>query len=159
MAVPCPQNSAGPGGPGDDRCTCSVGFFAVGGGGPKLNAKTNKFNTDGCKACTDVANKKTGATLKCTNSSDTTVSACADGYRLASDSKSCLPDCADGYYIVKQKGKKFLSEVDIKFWLQDKIPKYKLPKRIFFWENLTKTSYGKVAKNQIKKEFFAKNNL
>ena len=47
-----------------------------------------------------------------------------------------------------------VSEPAMKRWLQDKITSYKMPKRIFFWKMLPKSSYGKVAKKDIKKRLY-----
>lgn len=37
-------------------------------------------------------------------------------------------------------------------WLSSKVPRYKMPKHIFFWDELPKSGYGKVPKRMVKDE-------
>jgi fatty-acyl-CoA synthase len=41
-------------------------------------------------------------------------------------------------------------------FLTPKVPRYKLPKRIVFWDALPKSGYGKIPKRLIKDELFAR---
>ncbi|SDA92571.1 acyl-CoA synthetase [Mesorhizobium qingshengii] len=43
-----------------------------------------------------------------------------------------------------------VATLDVDAWLQDKIARYKLPKRYVFWSELPKSGYGKVAKKAIR---------
>jgi acyl-CoA synthetase (AMP-forming)/AMP-acid ligase II len=43
-------------------------------------------------------------------------------------------------------------EADLLAWLDGKVSRYKLPKRIFFWEALPKSAYGKITKIAIRSE-------
>jgi fatty-acyl-CoA synthase len=45
-----------------------------------------------------------------------------------------------------------LDEPALLEWLSDKVARYKLPRRVFFWETLPKSGYGKVPKNLVKEE-------
>jgi non-ribosomal peptide synthetase component E (peptide arylation enzyme) len=36
------------------------------------------------------------------------------------------------------------------------VARYKLPKRVFFWEELPRSGYGKIAKNMIRAELEAR---
>jgi fatty-acyl-CoA synthase len=44
-------------------------------------------------------------------------------------------------------------------WLQDRVARYKLPKRFLFWEALPKSAYGKVPKKMILAELEARGEL
>lgn len=48
-----------------------------------------------------------------------------------------------------------LSEGELLGWMTDKIARYKLPKRVFFWEALPKSAYGKITKKNIRSELEA----
>ena len=43
-----------------------------------------------------------------------------------------------------------LAEDDVHAWLRDRVASYKVPKRVFFWDELPKSGYGKVEKKTIK---------
>ena len=47
-----------------------------------------------------------------------------------------------------------IPELEMKTWLKDKIANYKVPKRIFFWDALPKSSYGKIAKRVIREKLY-----
>ena len=64
-----------------------------------------------------------------------------------------------GVAICVRKEKGHITESEITGWLQDKLAQYKLPKQIFFWESLPKSSYGKVSKKQIKDELYKRDLL
>lgn len=49
-----------------------------------------------------------------------------------------------------------VSENDLFAYLADKIPRYKMPKRFFFWEALPKSGYGKIPKRLIRDELEAR---
>jgi fatty-acyl-CoA synthase len=49
-----------------------------------------------------------------------------------------------------------LDERDLLAWLDGKIARYKLPKRVFFWDALPKSAYGKITKKTIRAELEAK---
>jgi acyl-CoA synthetase (AMP-forming)/AMP-acid ligase II len=49
-----------------------------------------------------------------------------------------------------------LSERDLIAWMEDKVARYKLPKRIFFWEALPKSAYGKITKKDVRAELEAR---
>ncbi len=42
-----------------------------------------------------------------------------------------------------------LNEAQLLEWMEGKIARYKLPKRVFFWEELPKSAYGKITKKNI----------
>jgi len=44
-------------------------------------------------------------------------------------------------------------------FLKDKLARYKQPRRVFFWEELPKSGYGKVPKHLIRKELYARGDL
>ena len=41
-------------------------------------------------------------------------------------------------------------------YLAPKVPRYKMPKRFFFWDSLPKSGYGKIPKRLIKDELEAR---
>jgi fatty-acyl-CoA synthase len=49
-----------------------------------------------------------------------------------------------------------LNERELLAWLDGKIARYKLPKRVFFWDGLPKSAYGKITKRTIREELEAK---
>ncbi|MCY3125774.1 acyl-CoA synthetase, partial [Acinetobacter baumannii] len=49
-----------------------------------------------------------------------------------------------------------LSEGELLTWLDGRIARYKLPKRVFFWDALPKSAYGKITKRTIREELEAK---
>ncbi|PVE21779.1 acyl-CoA synthetase [Microvirga sp. KLBC 81] len=49
-----------------------------------------------------------------------------------------------------------LSERELLAWMEGKVARYKLPKRVFFWEALPKSAYGKITKKDIRAELEAR---
>ncbi|HMO28266.1 acyl-CoA synthetase [Enterovirga sp.] len=49
-----------------------------------------------------------------------------------------------------------LGEAELLGWLEGKVARYKLPKRIFFWDELPKSGYGKITKKNIRAELEAR---
>lgn len=49
-----------------------------------------------------------------------------------------------------------LSEAEMLDFLSDKISRYKMPKRFFFWDALPKSGYGKIPKRMVKDEIVAR---
>jgi fatty-acyl-CoA synthase len=49
-----------------------------------------------------------------------------------------------------------LTEEDLLGWLGPKVARYKLPRRVFFWEALPKSGYGKVPKRMVRDEMQAR---
>jgi acyl-CoA synthetase (AMP-forming)/AMP-acid ligase II len=41
-------------------------------------------------------------------------------------------------------------------WLEGQVPRYKMPKRVFFWDELPKSGYGKITKKTIRAELEAR---
>ncbi len=52
-----------------------------------------------------------------------------------------------------------LTEAALIGWLQDRVSRYKLPKRVFFWDALPKSAYGKITKKDIRAELTARGEL
>ena len=44
------------------------------------------------------------------------------------------------------------AEAELRGWLEDKIARYKMPKRFVFWNEMPKSAYGKIAKKLIREE-------
>ncbi|MFC4175058.1 acyl-CoA synthetase [Microvirga sp. GCM10011540] len=51
------------------------------------------------------------------------------------------------------------NEHELLTWLDGKVARYKLPKRVFFWEELPKSAYGKITKKNIRAELEARGDL
>jgi acyl-CoA synthetase (AMP-forming)/AMP-acid ligase II len=51
------------------------------------------------------------------------------------------------------------SESELLAWLDSKVARYKLPKRVFFWDTLPRSAYGKITKKDIRTELEARGNL
>ena len=49
-----------------------------------------------------------------------------------------------------------LDERELLAWLESRIARYKLPKKVFFWEALPKSAYGKITKKTIREELETK---
>ena len=49
-----------------------------------------------------------------------------------------------------------LTERELLDWLDDKVARYKLPKRVFFWDELPKSGYGKITKKIVRDELEAR---
>ena len=49
-----------------------------------------------------------------------------------------------------------LAEAELIAWMEARIARYKVPKRVFFWDALPKSGYGKITKNLIRAELEAR---
>jgi fatty-acyl-CoA synthase len=49
-----------------------------------------------------------------------------------------------------------LGERELLAWIEGKVSRYKLPKRVFFWEALPKSGYGKITKKIVREELEAR---
>ncbi|WP_262299320.1 acyl-CoA synthetase [Microvirga sesbaniae] len=52
-----------------------------------------------------------------------------------------------------------VSEGELLAWMDGKVSRYKLPKRIFFWEALPRSAYGKITKKDIRAELEKRGSL
>ncbi len=52
-----------------------------------------------------------------------------------------------------------VSEADVAAFLDGKVSRYKLPKRVFFWEALPKSAYGKITKKMVREALEARGHL
>jgi fatty-acyl-CoA synthase len=57
---------------------------------------------------------------------------------------------------VPREGASAVSELELATFLATKVPRYKMPKRFFFWEALPKSGYGKVPKRLVRDELEAR---
>jgi fatty-acyl-CoA synthase len=57
---------------------------------------------------------------------------------------------------VAREGASAVSELELATFLAAKVPRYKMPKRFFFWESLPKSGYGKVPKRLVRDELEAR---
>jgi fatty-acyl-CoA synthase len=57
---------------------------------------------------------------------------------------------------VPREGQGAVSELELAAFLATKVPRYKMPKRFFFWEALPKSGYGKVPKRLVRDELEAR---
>ncbi len=57
---------------------------------------------------------------------------------------------------VAREGAKPVSEAELAAFLGPKVPRYKMPKRFFFWDALPKSGYGKVPKRMVRDELEAR---
>lgn len=57
---------------------------------------------------------------------------------------------------VARKGAAAVGEAELAAYLAPKVPRYKMPKRFFFWETLPKSGYGKVPKRLVRDELEAR---
>lgn len=52
-----------------------------------------------------------------------------------------------------------LNEPELLAWLEPKVARYKLPKRVVFWDELPRSGYGKITKKMIREELDARGDL
>src|SRR5438552_6645449 len=57
---------------------------------------------------------------------------------------------------VAREGAAEVSEAELAAFLAPKVPRYKMPKRFFFWEALPKSGYGKIPKRLVRDELEAR---
>jgi fatty-acyl-CoA synthase len=57
---------------------------------------------------------------------------------------------------VPREGANPVSEAEMAAFLSPKVPRYKMPKRFFFWEALPKSGYGKIPKRMVRDELEAR---
>jgi fatty-acyl-CoA synthase len=57
---------------------------------------------------------------------------------------------------VTREGTAVVSELELATFLAAKVPRYKMPKRFFFWDALPKSGYGKVPKRMVRDELEAR---
>jgi fatty-acyl-CoA synthase len=57
---------------------------------------------------------------------------------------------------VAREGAGAVSELELATFLAAKVPRYKMPKRFFFWDALPKSGYGKVPKRLVRNELEAR---
>ncbi len=57
---------------------------------------------------------------------------------------------------VAREGAASVNEAELAAFLASKVPRYKMPKRFFFWEALPKSGYGKVPKRMVRDELEAR---
>jgi fatty-acyl-CoA synthase len=57
---------------------------------------------------------------------------------------------------VAREGAKPVSEAEMAAFLSPKVPRYKMPKRFFFWDALPKSGYGKIPKRMVRDELEAR---
>ncbi|MGX9428195.1 MULTISPECIES: acyl-CoA synthetase [Bradyrhizobium] len=57
---------------------------------------------------------------------------------------------------VAREGASAVGEAELAAYLAPKVPRYKMPKRFFFWEALPKSGYGKIPKRLIRDELEAR---
>jgi fatty-acyl-CoA synthase len=57
---------------------------------------------------------------------------------------------------VASEGAASVSEADMAAFLAPKVPRYKMPKRFFFWDALPKSGYGKIPKRLVRDELEAR---
>jgi len=57
---------------------------------------------------------------------------------------------------VPREGAKPVSEAEMAAFLSPKVPRYKMPKRFFFWDALPKSGYGKIPKRMVRDELEAR---
>ena len=49
-----------------------------------------------------------------------------------------------------------MTEAEMAAFLSPKVPRYKMPKRFFFWNELPKSGYGKIPKRLVRDELEAR---
>jgi len=52
-----------------------------------------------------------------------------------------------------------LEEAELLGWIEGKVSRYKLPKKVIFWDELPKSAYGKITKKLIREELAARGHL
>ena len=55
-----------------------------------------------------------------------------------------------------REGAAEVTELELATFLATQVPRYKMPKRFFFWDALPKSGYGKVPKRMVRDELEAR---
>lgn len=61
-----------------------------------------------------------------------------------------------GVAVVVRRAGADIAEAELLAWLEPKIARYKLPRRIIFWDSLPKSAYGKITKKLVREELVAR---
>jgi acyl-CoA synthetase (AMP-forming)/AMP-acid ligase II len=61
-----------------------------------------------------------------------------------------------GYAVAVLRPGAVLAEADLLAWMEGKVSRYKLPKRVFFWDEMPKSGYGKITKKIVKEAMEAR---
>jgi fatty-acyl-CoA synthase len=61
-----------------------------------------------------------------------------------------------GFAVCVLRSDAALTEQELLAWLAPKVARYKLPKRVFFWNELPRSGYGKITKKLIRTELDAR---
>ena len=61
-----------------------------------------------------------------------------------------------GVAVCVLRGNTAVNEPELLGWLEGKVSRYKLPKRVFFWDALPKSAYGKITKKDVRSELEAR---
>jgi acyl-CoA synthetase (AMP-forming)/AMP-acid ligase II len=61
-----------------------------------------------------------------------------------------------GYAVAVLRPGAVLEEADLLAWMEGKVSRYKLPKRVFFWDEMPKSGYGKITKKIVKEALAAR---
>ncbi len=153
-------------GPGEtgEICVCGVAVFAGYYDNPEANAKAFR---DGWFRTGDLGHMDAEGFLYITGrASDMYISGGSNVYPREIEEKVLRhPDVAEvailgvpdrvwgevGVAVCVRRGDG-LDESALLAWLEGQVPRYKMPRRVFFWEELPKSGYGKITKKIIRAE-------
>ncbi|GJE42709.1 acyl-CoA synthetase [Methylobacterium soli] len=150
-------------------CTCGPAVFAGYYANPEANAKAFR---DGWFRTGDVGHLDAEGYLFITGrASDMYISGGSNVYPRETEEKILkhpavaevailgIPDTTwgeVGVAVCVLRPGEGLGERELLTWLADKVARYKLPKRVFFWDALPRSGYGKITKKAVQAELEAR---
>jgi acyl-CoA synthetase (AMP-forming)/AMP-acid ligase II len=150
-------------------CVCGVAVFAGYYDNPEANAKAFR---DGWFRTGDLGHLDEQGFLYITGrASDMYISGGSNVYPREIEEKVLKhPDVAEvaivgvpdrvwgevGVAVCVLRAEAALDEGALLAWMEGQVPRYKMPKRIFFWAELPKSGYGKITKKTIRAELEAR---
>jgi acyl-CoA synthetase (AMP-forming)/AMP-acid ligase II len=167
MQVSVQNQQGGEVSPGEtgEICVCGPAVFAGYYNNPEANAKAFR---DGWFRTGDLGHVDEEGYLYITGrASDMYISGGSNVYPREIEEKILThPDIAEvavlgvpdrawgelGVAVCVRRSATGVSESELLAWMEDKVSRYKLPKRVFFWEALPRSAYGKIAKKDIRAE-------
>ncbi len=158
-----------PAGETGEICVCGPAVFAGYYANPEANAKAFR---DGWFLTGDLGHMDEKGFLYITGrASDTYISGGSNIYPRETEEKMLKhPAIAEvailgvpdriwgevGVAVCVLRPEAALNERELLGWMEGKVARYKLPKRVFFWEALPKSGYGKTAKKDVRAELEAR---
>ncbi len=172
VSIQAPDGRELPPGETGDICVCGLAVFAGYYNNPEANAKAFR---DGWFVTGDLGHMDAEGFLYITGrASDMYISGGSNVYPREIEetilthpavAETAVLGAADrtwgevGIAVCVLRPGATLSEQELLAFLADKVARYKLPKRVVFWEGLPRSAYGKITKKDVRTELEARGQL